>query len=309
MSKIYIGISGWRYAPWRGVFYPKGLAQKRELEFASRTLATCEINGSFYALQRPASYAAWYEHTPAGFVFSVKANRLLTHVLRLRDIEKPLADMFASGMFNLREKLGPVLWQFPPSLEYDSSLFERFLALLPQDLDSALQLIRRHHETPILGAYPETSSNHRIRHAVEIRHPSFATSSFIALLRKHGVALVVSDSGSRWPYLEDVTADFMYVRLHGEQELYASGYSDEALDRWASRIRAWHAGVEPQDARLVCQTAELVATGRDVYCYLDNTMKARAPFDARYLIDRLSLDAGLIPFSGQGEIFQAADQS
>src|SRR5690242_12559959 len=136
MGKIRIGISGWRYAPWRGVFYPQGLAQHRELEYASRALPTIEINGSFYSLQRPDSYAQWYDATPRGFVFSVKAPRYITHIRRLREIEKPLANFFASGVFNLKEKLGPILWQFPPSFRFDPELFEAFLKQLPHDTEA-----------------------------------------------------------------------------------------------------------------------------------------------------------------------------
>lgn len=298
---IYIGISGWRYAPWRGVFYPKELAQKNELEFASRALPTIEINGSFYALQRPESYAAWYDATPANFVFSVKGNRYITHILRLRDIDGPLANVFASGVFNLREKLGPFLWQFPPSFRYDAELVEHFLSLLPRDTEQALALARKREPKMKGRSRLAIDQNRPLRHAMEIRHHSFVDESFVALLRKYQVALVVADTAEKWPYQEDVTSDFMYLRLHGEKELYASGYTKEALERWAARIRAWSTGSQPEDAKLISQTAPPKSASRDVYCYFDNDVKVKAPFDAKRLIEKLGLADGLAPFIWHGE--------
>ena len=290
MGAIYIGISGWRYPPWRGGFYPAGLAQQRELEFASRALPTIELNGSFYSLQRPESYAEWYEETPPGFIFSVKGNRYLTHILRLRDIDGPLANVLASGVFNLREKLGPFLWQFPPNFHFDAQKMEHFLSLLPHDTDQALELARKHEPRMNGRTALEVDKKRKLRHAVEIRHESFVDEAFIALLRKYKVALVVADTAGKWPYCEDVTADFMYLRLHGDKELYASGYTDEALDRWAQRIRAWADGGQPGDAHLVSSKAPPKRASRDVFCYFDNDVKVRAPFDARRLIDKLGLD-------------------
>jgi uncharacterized protein YecE (DUF72 family) len=289
MSTIYIGISGWRYPPWRGVFYPDGLAQSRELEFASRALRTIEINGSFYSLQRPQSYAAWYAATPPGFVFSVKGNRFITHARRLRDIDKPLANVLASGVLNLREKLGPFLWQFPPNYRYDPERMEHFLSLLPHDTERALDLARQHEPRMAGRTALEIDKNRKLRHAVEIRHESFVDQSFIALLRKYKVAMVVADTAGKWPDFEDVTADFMYLRLHGDQELYASGYNDQALERWAGRIRAWTAGAQPDDARLISSKPPPKRAGRDLFCYFDNDIKVRAPFDARGLIQKLGL--------------------
>jgi uncharacterized protein YecE (DUF72 family) len=300
-GKIHIGISGWRYAPWRGVFYPAGLKQDEELGFASRVLPTIEINGSFYALQRPESYAAWYKATPRGFVFSVKGNRYITHILRLRDIEKPLANVFASGVFNLRDKLGPFLWQFPPSFRYDPERIEHFLSLLPQNWEQALKLARLREARMQGRSRLAIDKNRRLRHAMEIRNESFVDESFIALLRKYRVALVVADTAGKWPYREDVTTDFIYLRLHGEEELYASGYTEEALDRWAARIRAWSAGAEPGDARRISELPPPRRTRRDVYCYFDNDVKVKAPFDAKRLIEKLELAADLVPFEWQGE--------
>ncbi|MGV7207407.1 DUF72 domain-containing protein [Oxalobacteraceae bacterium A2-2] len=295
-GRIHIGISGWRYAPWRGVFYPQGLAQARELEFASRALPTIELNGSFYSLQRPASYEAWYDATPPGFVFANKGNRYLTHILRLGDgVEQALCNVLASGLFKLRDKLGPILWQFPPNFRFDAERMERFLSLLPHDLEHAQAMARRHDARMNGRVALEIDANHKLRHALEIRHESFADPAFVALLRKYKAALVVADTAGKWPYYEDVTADFMYLRLHGAEELYASGYDDQALQRWAARIAAWASGGQPDDARLISQHAPPRRASRDVYCYFDNDIKVRAPFDARSLLSKLGLDDGLAP--------------
>ncbi len=302
MGRIYIGISGWRYAPWRGVFYPEGLTQNRELEFASRALPTIEINGSFYALQKPQSYASWYEATPSGFVFSVKGNRYITHIQRLRDIDKPLANLFASGVFNLREKLGPFLWQFPPSFRYDPEQVEHFFSLLPHDTEEALKLARQCEPRMEGRSMLEIDKKRKLRHAMEIRNKSFIDESFVALLRKYKVALVVADTAGKWPYQEDVTSDFMYLRLHGDKELYASGYTNDALDRWAERIRAWSTGSEPKDAQRISDKSPSKRTSRDIYCYFDNDVKVRAPFDARQLIEKLGLEGDLVPFTWEGKL-------
>jgi uncharacterized protein YecE (DUF72 family) len=286
---IRIGISGWRYEPWRGAFYPPGLVQARELDYASRYLPTIEINGSFYPLQRPTSYAAWYAATPPGFVFAVKGNRFLTHMLKLRGIETPLANVLASGMFALKEKLGPVLWQFPPQLRFDLEKVEHFLSLLPRDTGQALAMARGHDEKLAGRALLEIDAVRPLRHAVEIRHESLLVEPFIALLRKYNVALVVADTAGKFPDYEDLTADFVYIRLHGEHELYASGYEDDSLERWAGKIRAWSEGGQPGDARLVSAHAPAHAKRRDVYCYFDNDIKVRAPFDAKRLMELLGL--------------------
>ena len=289
MATIRIGISGWRYEPWRGIFYPRDLAQRRELEFAARAFSTIEINGSFYSLQTPASYAAWYRATPENFVFGVKGPRFITHMLRLKNAETALANFLASGLFNLKERLGPILWQFPPSFRYDEERFEQFFSLLPRTTTQALALARRRHPRMYGRSRLAIDRDRNLRHAVEIRHESFATPAFIALLRRHGIALVVADTAGKWPLLEDVTADFMYLRLHGDKELYASGYTDAALERWAARIRAWTAGSEPRDARRAGPSAPTRKAGRDLYCYFDNDVKVRAPFDADRLMSKLGL--------------------
>ena len=288
-STIRIGISGWRYEPWRGVFYPKDLAQRRELEFASRAFRTIEINGSFYSLQHPDSYDSWYRATPPGFVFSIKGGRYITHMLRLRNAERAVANFFASGIFNLREKIGPFLWQFPPQLRYDEGLFEHFFEMLPRDLEGALCLARRRDARMTGRCRLAIHESIALRHAVEIRHESFVDERFIAQLRRHGIAFVVADTAGKWPYYEDVTADFMYIRLHGDAELYVSGYTDEALERWAARIRAWASGSDAPSAKRISSKPAPRRRSRDIYCYFDNDVKVRAPLDAHALMRKLGL--------------------
>lgn len=291
-ADLRIGISGWRYAPWRGRFYPPGLAQRQELAFASRVLRTIEINGTFYALQRPASYQRWHDETPDDFVFAVKGSRYITHMRQLQDVRTALANFFASGLLGLQRKLGPLLWQFPPRMPYDAARIERFLSLLPGDTAAAMALARRHDErlegrSLLLKGTPGLP----LRHAVEVRHPSFVDAGFIAALRRHRVALVVADTAGRWPLLEDLTADFVYLRLHGDKELYASGYGDAALDRWAARIEAWRQGRQVPDAHLASPTAARRGR-RDVFCYFDNDAKVHAPYDAAHLAGRLGVAVG-----------------
>ena len=233
---VRIGISGWRYAPWRGVFYPQALPQRCELAYASGVFSTIEINGSFYSLQSPQSYAAWYADTPADFVFAVKGPRFITHMKRLREVRRPLANFLASGVFELREKLGPILWQFPSSFRFEPERFGSFFGLLPKDTGAALRLARAR-ESHLHGRSSLAIDALRpLRHAVEVRHESFRAPDFIALLRRHGIALVVSDTPGKWLQLQDVTADFLYLRLHGARQLYASGYTPAALEAWARRI-------------------------------------------------------------------------
>jgi len=288
---VRIGISGWRYEPWRGVYYPKGLAQHRELWYSSRQLPTIEINGTFYSLQRPECFAAWHADTPDDFVFAVKGSRFITHMKKLRDVEVPLANFFASGIFNLRGKLGPFLWQFPPNFTFNREKIEAFFEILPRDMEAALALARRRDARLKGRARLAIDANRKLRHCMEIRHESFRDPAFVRLLRKHRIGLVVADTAGKWPLLEDVTSDFVYVRLHGDEELYASGYSDAALDMWAARIKAWSEGTEPPDARRACPglAARAAARGRDVYVYFDNDMKVHAPFDAKSLMMKLGL--------------------
>ena len=281
-TQALIGISGWRYAPWRGEFYPPGLPQRDELSFVAERFPTIELNGSFYSLQRPEYYARWHEQVPRDFVFAVKGSRYITHMLRLRAVETALANFFASGPLVLDHKLGPLLWQLPPSLPFDEVLAEEFLELLPRTTKDAARLARRHDERVRGRAYLRVRNDRPLRHALEVRHPSFATPRLVELLRKHGVALVVADTAGRWPFLEDVTADFVYVRLHGDVKIYESGYTDAALERWAERICAWRDGHEPPAAKLVAPRLRR-SKRRDVYVYFDNDIKVHAPYDAMNL--------------------------
>lgn len=283
-----IGISGWTYAPWRGVFFPEGLAQREELAYAARRLASIEINGTFYSLQRAASFRSWREQTPGDFVFSVKAPRFITHIKRLREVEVPLANFFASGVLGLEEKLGPLLWQLPPSFVYDAGRLERFFALLPRDTAAAAALARRH-DDHVRDPWLRPGPPRPLRHALEIRHESFRRPEFIDLLRRNEIALVVADTAGKWPHLEDLTADFVYVRLHGAEVLYASGYTEPALKEWARKIRLWRAGRNPSGARLTAPAAPPRPGGRSVYVYFDNDVKVKAPYDAMRLAHRLGL--------------------
>lgn len=292
-ADIRIGISGWRYAPWRGVFYPDKLPQRRELEYASRMLPTIEINGSFYSLQSPEFYAQWFDDTPDDFVFAVKGPKYITHMRRLKEIETPLANFFANGLFELKHKLGPILWQFPPMLPFKPERFEAFFAQLPHDTEAAAAIAAGHDHRVEGRTSLEPDAKRRLRHAVEIRHESFIDPAFIALLRKYRIALVVADTAGKWPLLEDLSADFVYLRLHGDKELYASGYSDAALERWAERIRTWSTGGQVTDARLASPKPAPKRAKRDVYVYFDNDVKVHAPYDAATLMRKLGLQSGL----------------
>jgi len=288
-SDVRIGISGWTYTPWRGQFYPEGLPQKKELAHAASVFRSIEINGTFYSMQRSESFAHWAEEAPEDFVFAVKGPRYLTHMLRLRDAEAPLGNFFASGLLRLGPKLGPILWQFPPSFRFDADKLEAFFELLPRDTEAAIACGRRHDGRLKGRAWLKTDGRRPIRHAMEIRHESFRDPAFIALLRRHDVALVCADTVD-WPRLMDLTSDFVYVRLHGSTELYRSAYSPAALKRWAARIAAWRDGVPMTDGEFASgRPARRLK--RDVYVYFDNTDKLQAPRNALSLMRRLG--AGL----------------
>ena len=281
-----VGTSGWVYPPWRGTFYPPGLPHRRELEYLSRRVNTIEINGSFYSLQRPASYQSWAAVTPEDFVFAVKGGRFITHMKKLRDVETPLANFFASGVLALGVKLGPLLWQLPPRLPFDVDRLAAFLALLPRSTAEAATLAQRHDQRLEGRAWTGTEADRPLRHALEVRHPSYRDPALVELLRAQGVALVVADTAGTWPYLEDVTADFVYVRLHGDSELYVSGYSDEALDAWAERIRGWQVGDSARTEHTIAPPAPVQP--REVFVYFDNDVKVRAPADAISLARKLA---------------------
>jgi uncharacterized protein YecE (DUF72 family) len=282
-GRIRVGLSGWRYPPWRGVFYPRGLPQRRELEYASRRFSTIEINGSFYSLQRPEFYARWRDETPPGFVFSVKGPRFVTHMLKLRNCEQAVANFFASGIANLGDKLGPILWQLPPMVRFNADVLAPFLALLPRDTDQAAALARRRNEKVKGRARLAFGACRPLRHALEIRHETFVDEAFVDLLRRERVALVVADTAGKWPLVEDLTADFVYVRLHGDEVLYVSGYGDVALERWSRRLIVWSEGGAPDDAKCISRIPSAPCAGRDVFCYFDNDAKVMAPRDAHAL--------------------------
>jgi uncharacterized protein YecE (DUF72 family) len=270
MADVRIGISGWAYPGWRGDFYPAGLEHRRELAYAAFRMGSIEINGSFYALQTPDSFARWRDETPDGFVFAVKGGRYITHMKRLRDADTPLANFFASGPLALHTKLGPILWQLPPTFAFDADRLAPFLAALPRTTTAAAELAARHDDkVPEGDALTVADAPRPVRHALEARHSSFGDPEAVALIEQNGVALVVADSAGRYPMFDRRTSDFMYVRLHGDTELYASGYDDHVLDTWATRIGVW------------------CAEGLDVYVYFDNDARGRAPFDAIALRRRI----------------------
>ncbi|WP_419818484.1 DUF72 domain-containing protein [Glaciibacter flavus] len=269
MAQARIGISGWTYAPWRRVFYPPGLPHRRELEYASGQLGSIEINGSFYALQRPTSWERWRDETPDGFVFSVKGPRYITHIKRLRDVRTALANLFASGILTLGGELGPILWQLPATFAYDEAVLRGFLELLPRTTGDAAALAAEHDQRMEGRTAFAVTGSTPLRYAVEVRSASFENAAWPSLLREHGVASVTADTAGKWPFIDDVTADFAYARLHGDTELYASGYDQAGLDRWEAWCRAH------------------LAAGRDTYVYFDNDTKVRAPFDAMALAARL----------------------
>jgi uncharacterized protein YecE (DUF72 family) len=267
-GRVRIGISGWTYPPWRGVFYPDELPQTQELAFASRAFPTIEINGSFYSLMRPENYRAWYAAVPEDFVFAVKGGRYITHMKRLKDAERGLANFFASGLLALREKLGPILWQLPPSLRFDSGVLREFLLQLPKTTTELSRLARRHDARLDGRSFHEVDHDRPVRHTLEVRHESFVDARYLELLAEHGVAACVADSAGLYPLIDERTASFAYARLHGEKQLYVSGYSGRALAPWATRIKGW-------------------AERGDVFVYFDNDVKVRAPFDALNLTRKL----------------------
>lgn len=263
MASIRAGIGGWVYAPWRGVFYPEGLAQSRELAHASRQVTSIEINGTFYGAQKPTSFRKWYAETPEDFVFSVKGPRYATHRRALGEAGSSVERFFGSGVLELKEKLGPILWQFPPTMQFDETNFSAFLDLLPREREGRA-----------------------IRHVLEVRHPSFASPGFIDLLRRHGTAVAMVDDKSR-PAIQDVTADFVYARLRRSEEGEPTGYPSAALDQWVKRAHSWSEGGEPADATRHHPTAAKKAP-RDCFIYFINGAKVRAPAAAVAFLERLS---------------------
>jgi uncharacterized protein YecE (DUF72 family) len=261
VGRIRIGVGGWVFEPWRETFYPDGLAQKRELEYMSRKLTSIEINGTYYGSQKPASFRKWYEETPEDFQFAVKGPRFATNRRVLGEAGESIERFFGSGVMELKEKLGPVNWQFMATKRFDAEDFAAFLALLPAEVDGR-----------------------QVRHAVEVRHASFRHPEFVALAREHGVAAIVAGD-SEFPQIADVTAPFVYARIMGTREDEAAGYDASALDRWAARARTWAGGGAPEDLETVADPAK--AEPRDVYCYVISGAKAKNPVAAMALIERV----------------------
>lgn len=292
---IRIGISGWTYAGWRGSFYPPGLPQRAEMDYAASRFHSIEINGSFYSLQRAAYFRSWCERCADDFVFAIKGSRFITHMKQLNDPEQALANFFAQGVLELGEKLGPILWQFSPRFRFRPEKLEPFLALLPRTQAEAGDLAATHDHRVKDPATRVLAPDRPIRHAVEIRHDSFLVDDFPALLREHDAALVVSGTAGEYPLVEEPTTDFMYLRLHGSEAMYAGSYSEPELDHWAARIGAWADGGEPEDPARISDTPATKLPGhrgRDVFVYFDNDQKTKAPFDARRLMERLGVAEG-----------------
>jgi uncharacterized protein YecE (DUF72 family) len=257
---IRIGVGGWTYEPWRGPFYPDGLPQKRELEFASRQLTSIEINGTYYGSQKPESFSKWHDETPDDFVFAVKAPRFATNRKVLAEAGASIERFFTGGLMNLKDKLGPINWQFMATKKFEPADFAAFLDLLPA-----------------------THEGRALRHAVEVRHASFRNPEFTAMLRARGIAAVVSADGE-FPQIADPTAPFVYARILGTTAAEPLGYSQAALDRWAERARSWAEGQHPRDLDYL--EPPTPTAPRDVYLYVISGHKAHNPLAAMALIDK-----------------------
>jgi uncharacterized protein YecE (DUF72 family) len=272
-GRAWIGVSGYDYPHWgKGAFYPKGLPRRSWLPHAARFFNSVELNGTFYSLKNPDVFRRWVEATPGrGFVFAVKGSRYITHNLKLRNAEQALANFFASGILLLGRKTGPFLWQLPAGYRFDPGRIEGFLDLLPWTSRGAEALARGHDQRLQRGSAVEAVEPVAYRHALEVRHPSYFHPEFYDLLRRRGVAFVIAETAGKWGHAEEVTAPFVYVRLHGSQVLYGSRYTDAELDTWADRITGW---VRARPAH-------------DVYVYFDNDHAAYAPHDAIGLRERV----------------------
>ncbi|HET7450470.1 MAG TPA: DUF72 domain-containing protein [Gaiellaceae bacterium] len=272
VGRVVIGISGYDYKPWRGSFYPSELPARGWLAYAAERFDSVELNGTFYSLESPAVFERWAAVVPErNFVFAVKGGRFITHNLKLRNAASSLGNVFASGVLALGAKTGPFLWQLPATYRFDAERLEGFLRLLPRTAGEAEAVARWHDDRLRRGALVEAAApSVPFRHAFEVRHETYFNDEFYALLREHRCAFVVADTAGKFPYAEEVTADFVYVRLHGSRQLYASGYTDEELDTWAAKVDGWR------------------RAGRDVYVYFDNDIKTHAPYDAMRLRGRVS---------------------
>ncbi|MGB8608760.1 MAG: DUF72 domain-containing protein [Bradyrhizobium sp.] len=261
-GKIYIGVGGWTFAPWRGVFYPEKLAQARELEYAASKLTSIEINGTYYGSQKPESFRKWAREVPDGFVFSLKGPRFATNRRVLAEAGDSVKRFYDSGVLELGDRLGPVLWQFAPTKKFDEADFGGFLELLPRKLEGCA-----------------------LRHVVEVRHPSFCVPDFIALLRKFATPVVFAEHG-KYPAIADVVADFVYARLQKGNDELKTCYPPKQLDAWAKRLQLWAAGGEPDDLPRV-DPAIAKKAPRDVFAYVIHEGKVRAPSGAMELIERV----------------------
>lgn len=286
---IRIGVSGWSYDHWRGAFYPEGLPRRRELAYASRRLDAIEVNGSFYSLISPKTWERYREAAPEGFLFAVKGNRFITHSKKLRDVRTPLANFLAQGLLRLEEKLGPIVWQLPEQ-RWGVDRLEAFLAMLPRDTEEASRLAKRHDSRLSGRASMAVERSRPMRHALEIRHGDFFSADVVRACRKHGVAIVFADSGD-WPWTEEITAGFCYLRLHGSPDTYASNYGEARLGTFADRIRAWHGGGEPPEPVRITDRKPPRRKTRDVYVFFDNDGAAHAPANALALMERLGVEA------------------
>ena len=262
-GRIRVGVGGWTYEPWRGLYYPKGLPHAEELAYSSRQLTAIEINGTFYRTQTRASFAKWRDETPDDFVFSVKAPRAATNRKVLAEAKQSIDWFFSSGVEALEGKLGPILWQFAPTKKFDAAEFAAFLALLPKEL-----------------------AGRPLRHAIEPRHPSFETVGFVELARRHGVAIVFADTDD-YPSFADLTADFAYSRLMRSEARCATGYAPVVLDDWAQVAKAWAAGHDLPALPHVAPPLPTRGPPRDVFCFVIAGAKERAPAAAKALIERI----------------------
>jgi uncharacterized protein YecE (DUF72 family) len=261
-GQIYLGVGGWTFAPWRGVFYPEKLTQAKELNYAASKLTSIEINGTYYGSQKPESFRKWRSEVPDGFVFSVKGPRFATNRRVLAEAGDSIKRFYDSGVLELRDALGPVLWQFAPTKKFDEADFGKFLELLPQKLEG-----------------------HVLRHVVEVRHDSFRDPAFIALQRKFNIPVVYADHG-KYPAIADITGDFVYARLQTGKDTVKTAYPPKALDAWARRMKVWAKGSEPDDLPRVDKTTAKKQP-RDVFAYVIHEGKIRAPAGAMELIERV----------------------
>lgn len=266
-ATIRAGIGGWTYKPWRGVFYPAGLPQAHELRHAATHLTTIEINSTYYGSQKPESFRKWAREVPDGFLFSVKGSRFTTNRRVLAEAGESITRFFDSGVLELGDRLGPILWQFAPTKRFDEADFGKFLELLPAEI-----------------------GGRRLRHVVEVRHDSFCTPPFIALLRRFSVPVVFADHHD-YPAIANLTGDFVYARLQKGDDAIPTAYLPRELDTWAKRVRAWAGGGEPGDLPRIDVADQSPAKPRDVFVYFIHEGKIHAPAAAMALMERLANDS------------------